>query len=163
MKVIFLDFDGVLNGDEYVRRCGRFGVILNPDKMELLKQLVDATDANIVLSTSWREHWDVAKENCDTIGEEINRIFRQYKMSIYDKVPHRTYGREKNIQSWLNAHPDVTAYVILDDQFLDGPGIRNHFIKTSNLRGGLSREDVCQAINILKGENHEECLLYRNK
>lgn len=154
MKVVFLDFDGVLNSDEYVRRCGRFGVILNPAKMDLLKELIDATDANIVLSTSWREHWGLTPEGCDAIGEEINRIFRQHALKIFDKVPHRTYGRVKNIQSWLQAHPEVTAYVVLDDQFLDGDQIRGHFVKTSNLRGGLSEEDVRRAIDILKGESH---------
>ena len=156
MKVVFLDFDGVLNGDEYVRRCGRFGVILNPEKMELLKQLVDKTDANIVLSTSWREHWDMAQEGCDAIGQEINRIFSQYRLQIYDKVPHRTYGREKNIRSWLQDHPEVSTYVVLDDQFLDGENIRGHFVKTSNLRGGLCAEDVLKAIDILKGDGHGE-------
>ena len=155
MKGNFLDFDGVLNSDEYVRRCGHFGVILNPEKMELLKHLVKETDACIVLSTSWREHWGLTKQTCDAIGEQIDRIFRQYALTIYDKVPHRTYGREKNIQSWLQAHPDVTTYVVLDDQFLDGKGIRGHFVKTSNLRGGLSEEDVRKAIDILKGESHE--------
>ena len=155
VKVIFLDFDGVLNSDEYVRRCGHFGVILNPDKMELLKQLVEETGANIVLSTSWREHWNVTEEGCDAIGDQINQIFRRHKMYIYDKVPHRTYGRKKNIQSWLQEHPDVTSYAVLDDQFLDGEGIRNHFVKISNLRGGLNEEDVRRAIDILKGENHE--------
>lgn len=156
MKVIFLDFDGVLNGDEYVRRCGRFGVILNPEKMDLLKKLVDKTAANIVLSTSWREHWNATREGCDAIGQEIDRIFAQYHLRIYDKVPHRIYGREKNIRSWLQSHPDVTAHVVLDDQFLDGENIRGHFVKTSNLRGGLSAEDVLKAIDILKGDGYGE-------
>lgn len=50
MKVIFLDFDGVMNtfNDK----------ILQDDKLALLAEIVDKTQAKIVLSTSWREHWE---------------------------------------------------------------------------------------------------------
>ena len=37
-KVIFLDFDGVLNTEKYVSACGYFGVIIDPARMVLLKQ-----------------------------------------------------------------------------------------------------------------------------
>lgn len=47
MKVIFLDFDGVIT-TEKSRWC------LDKDKMLLLKRIVDATGAKIVISSSWR-------------------------------------------------------------------------------------------------------------
>jgi len=151
LKVLFLDFDGVLNGDAYVRRQGRFGVILDPAKLELLKQIIDRTDAKIVLSTSWREHWDAMPEGCDSIGLEINRIFARYGLEIYDKIPHQSRGREENIRRWLGQYPAVTEYAVLDDQFLSADFLKNHFVLTSNLRGGLDETDVENAVSILKG------------
>lgn len=151
MKVLFLDFDGVLNGDAYVRRQGRCGVLLDPEKLALLKRIIDATDTKIVLSTSWREHWSPMREECDEIGEEINRIFRRHGMEIYDKTPNKTMGREKNMRRWLEDHPRVTHYAALDDQFLEADFLKDHFVLTSNLRGGLDEEDVQKAISILGG------------
>ena len=78
MKVIFLDFDGVLNSAKYLLGHGDCGVAIDPARMALLKQIVDATDAKIVLSTSWREHWSKDLMNCDGTGVLINRIFSKY-------------------------------------------------------------------------------------
>ena len=152
MKVIFLDFDDVLNGDAYVRRQGRFGVILDPEKLHLLKTIVAATGARIVLSTSWREHWSVVAEDCDNIGHDINRIFHEYGLSVFDKTPQLTNSRQDSILQWLNRHPQVDAFVVLDDQFLDAPFLREHFVRTSNYRGGLDQDDVENAIAILSKE-----------
>ena len=45
-RLIFLDIDGVIC-------CNNEGV-LEQSKLELLRQVVDATGAKIVLSTDWR-------------------------------------------------------------------------------------------------------------
>ncbi len=150
MKVVFLDFDGVLNSSAYVRRCGRCGVILQPEKLALLQKLIAATDAKIVLSTSWREHWSPVEEQCNALGQEINRAFRQYGLEIYDKIPHRVRGREKNMRSWLRDYLGVTHFVVLDDLLLGAPFLREHFVKTSDWLGGLCEEDVEKAIRILQ-------------
>lgn len=35
MKIVFLDFDGVLYSEKYIRECGYYGVIINPIKLQL--------------------------------------------------------------------------------------------------------------------------------
>ena len=58
MKVIFLDIDGVLNSIKFDRlrmRDGRSDFI-DESRLPLLKQIVDSTNAVIVLSTTWRVH-----------------------------------------------------------------------------------------------------------
>lgn len=154
MKVVFLDFDGVLNGDDYVRRQGRFGLILDPEKLALLKKLIYATDAKIVLSTSWREHWSSMEEQCDSIGLEMNRIFRSYQMEIYDKTPQLRFQREQAIYQWLQQYPQVENFVVLDDRFLSADFLKEHFVLTSNLRGGLDEDDIKKAIDILERSAH---------
>lgn len=47
MKIIFLDIDGVVS----THRCQWK---LDPEKMELIKRICDATDAKIVVTSSWR-------------------------------------------------------------------------------------------------------------
>ena len=59
MRIIFLDFDGVLNSVKYDReRDITINTNLDESRLPLLKQLVDVTQAKIVLSTSWRRHWN---------------------------------------------------------------------------------------------------------
>lgn len=151
MKVIFIDFDGVLNTEKYVRSCAEFGLIIDPSKMTLLKQITYATDARIVLSTSWREHWDEVPQNCDNIGIEINNIFEQHGLHIIAKTPILNRCREDEIAEWLKSNPQVVNFVILDDKFLDSELIRGHFVKTSGYSKGLDVDSIEKAIDILNG------------
>lgn len=148
MKVIFLDFDGVLNSEKYVRTCDEHGLIIDPSRMALLKQIVDATDAKIVLSTSWREHWNNNFKKADSIGKEIDNVFGSYELTVLDKTD--VYSRrETEIEAWLMMHPETESFVVLDDRLLDSPVLRGHFIKTSNYFDGLDETDVKKAIDIL--------------
>jgi hypothetical protein len=149
MKVIFLDFDGVLNSAKYLLGHGDCGVAIDPARMALLKQIVDATDAKIVLSTSWREHWSKDLMNCDSTGVLINRIFSKYGLHIFDKTPELHERREAEIKSWLDTHPEVENFVVLDDSLLSAGYLNGHFIKTSNYFDGLDETDVQKAIDIL--------------
>lgn len=151
MKVIFLDFDGVLNSKKYLRVCGEYGVIIDPSRMKLLKQIIEATSAKIVLSTSWREHWEREPQKCDGTGMKINEIFGEVGLEIFDKTPKSETGREEEIKAWLNNHPDVKNFVVLDDGFLAADFLCGHFIKTSNNFDGLDETDVPKAIEILNG------------
>ena len=84
MKIIFLDIDGVLNSVRY--DCQRTIDQGNIDetRLQLIKKLVDATEARIVLSSSWRKHWEKDISKCDTIGRDINEVFAKYQLAIYD-------------------------------------------------------------------------------
>lgn len=152
MKIIFLDFDGVLNSVKYLALCGEYGVVLNPAKMQLLKQIVDATDAKIVLSTSWREHWFQDPVLCTDTGRQINERFDAFGLKIYDKTPRIRLSREAEIRSWLLQHPEVRDFLVLDDMFLSADFLQGRFIRTSNYIDGLEQTDVQRAIAILNGK-----------
>lgn len=148
MKVIFLDFDGVLNSAKYLAACGEFGVVIDPARMVFLKRIVDATAAKIVLTTSWREYWSAGTE--DPTGKKIREIFRSYDLQIFDKTPMLHTRREEEIRAWLTGHPEVENFVVLDDRLLGGDFLSGHFVKTSNHFDGLDAEDAEKAISILK-------------
>lgn len=148
MKVVFLDFDGVLNTDSYIRSCGYDGLILDPSKMRLLKKIIESTDAKIVLTTSWKEHWEKDSTKCDASGKLMNTVFARYGLEIFDKIPHMK-EREDGIANWLDANPEAKNYVILDDFALEGNMISGHLVRTSAFRDGLEDEHMRQAIQIL--------------
>ncbi len=153
MKVLFLDFDGVLNCDRYVRDHGRTGVMLDPGRLALVKRIIDATGASIVLSTSWREYWSPIPEECHETGALINRLFREQGLTIYDKTPRLAARREQEIARWLADFPAVTRFAVLDDEQLDTTGfLQGHFVKTAYYGMGLSPENADEAIRILQAE-----------
>ena len=77
-KIIFLDIDGVLNSVKYDRERTEKDGNIDETRMVLLKELVDGTNAEIVLSSSWRKHWSIDDSDCDNIGRELNSTFDKY-------------------------------------------------------------------------------------
>ena len=61
-KIIFLDFDGVLNTEHYQNllyyqgKTGsdKYGTLFDPEAVEQLKRIIDATHAEIVIESSWK-------------------------------------------------------------------------------------------------------------
>ena len=151
MKVIFLDFDGVLNYEKYVRVHNNGGVIIDPDKMILLKQIIDNTGAKIVLSSSWREHWDKDEALCDNIGTQINEIFNNFNLEIFDKTPILHAKREEEIKLWLNENTQTKNFAVIDDRLMFDSVLDGHIVKTSNFYYGLEESDAEKCIEILNG------------
>ena len=153
IKVIFLDFDGVLNSKRYFETHPSFGLAIDSTRLDLLKKIVLATNAKIVLSTSWREHWNKKDALCDNVGREINRLFAGKRLTIFDKISGENKSRYEKIVDWLKTHPNVADFVVLDDAPFEKDILKDHFVLTSNLRDGLDEADVEKAIRILNGNN----------
>ena len=112
MKIIFLDFDGVLNTQDYRDTYGDIGAGIDKTRLSLIKKLVDATDAKIVLITSLREYWDKDPSKCDYYGTVINRVFAEYGLEVFDKTSVSDSGkREDEILEWI-----VKKDILLDLQ-----------------------------------------------
>lgn len=152
MKIIFLDIDGVLNGNLFVPKDDRAGVLIDDTRLDLIKHIVDATDAKIVLSSSWREHWEKNETECDDTGRKINEIFAAKGLSVFDKTSKYHNDRKQEIIDWLQEHPDVSDFVVIDDGFFEEEILKNHFVLTSKLRFGIDEDDVNKAISILNSK-----------
>ncbi len=151
-KVIFLDIDGVLNSDAYDRIRGKNQGNIDETRLPLLKRLIDETQALIILSSSWRKHWEKDIDICDNVGREIIDTFAKYQISIYDKtVCLASNDRAEEIRIWLSNHNDVKLYVIFDDiAFGWGADLQEHLIKTNPRIGlGLEERYIQKAIEIL--------------
>ena len=146
MKVIFLDFDGVLNNNSYfLNSKEKAPFFLQDEKMILLKQIVDSTNAKIVLSTSWREIWNSDLD----ISSKLKDYFYSFDLSVYDVTKNINYNRPLEISTWLKEN-NVSSYVILDD--IANPWYEhvNNVVVTNKEFNGLSQDDVNKAIDILK-------------
>ena len=149
MKFIFLDFDGVLNSQDYRDIHGSSGAGIDKSKLPLLKKLVDSTGAKIVLSTSLRTYWDKDPDKCDYYGKIINETFAKYGLEVYDKTPVlENERREDEILQWIVDNPGIKNYVVIDDGFLSGIHINKYFVQTSDSEG-LLEVHIEKAIKIL--------------
>jgi len=143
MKVIFLDFDGVITIPPKW--------YLQANLIKNVKKIVDATEAKIVVSSSWR--MDTVEETVDTIIGRTKRCPRNKMLywlidNIYD-VTHTYKGlRGQEIKDWLDEHDDVDNYVIIDDDndFYDEQ--LYHFVQT-NYEDGLTEVETKRAIKVL--------------
>ena len=151
MKIIFLDIDGVLNSIAFDRERTNEQGNIDETRLPLLKQILDETGAFIVLSSSWRKHWDKELGLCDNLGVEINSIFAKYNIAIYDKTPQlQSNDRAEEIRLWLSQNEMVKNFVILDDiAFGWGMDLQDHLVKTNCRIGrGLEERHVRSAIEL---------------
>ncbi len=56
--------------------------------------------------------------------------------------------RGHEIKAWLDLHPEVTHFAVLDDD-CDMDGVEDHHIKTSLRTGGLCREHIARTLSLL--------------
>ncbi len=145
MKAIFLDFDGVITIPPKW--------YLKADKIKWVKKIVDETGAKIVVSSSWR--METIEETIDKmIGRPKrcphNKMLNWFIDNLYDVTPWVGLGggRGGQIQKYLNEHPEVENYVIIDD---DGDMLDSqlyHFVQT-NFEDGITEIEVNRAIKVL--------------
>lgn len=166
MKVIFLDFDGVLNSQgsflyESDRRRKRHEIGLKGPVNQTLCNVCTANfqmildtyrDVKIVISSSWREMFDLEwlKEKLASYHIDSSRVI--------GKTPSDWGGnRGAEIRIWLNEHPEVIHYVVIDDsdwgiKDLHGEG---RFIKTT-WAAGLTFDKSEEAIDKLSSKNRRK-------
>lgn len=155
MKVLFLDVDGVLNTDgvlELSWMLGNKSNALCPHRIRLVSQIVQETDAEIVVSSDWR--LDEHKPALDILRAALC----MWALPIHSLTPDlSTAGyrpaRWQEIESWINCtDDDIDNFVILDDRYDAGmPKFENNFVRTTE-EEGLTETLAAKAIEILNAE-----------
>lgn len=156
MKVIFLDIDGVLNSRRYDARRDRDALTnIDETRLPLVRKIVDATGAKIVLSSSWRLDWEIDPALCREDGVYINEKFAKYGLKIYGKTPYLGIcaERREEVKKWIaDCTEELENFVIIDDYRFGWGELADNFVKTNpNFGLGLEEEHVQRAIEILNG------------
>lgn len=172
MNVVFLDVDGVLNHENFLRvldeqhrqlqhtrggkECDCYILENQIDKASIarLNRLLEATGAKVVISSSWRKLLD---------PPELERVLVKHGFAgeIIGETPDGpndpvfTAGgimidrihRGHEIAHWLSQHPEVERFVILDD-CSDMEHLKHRLVQT-DVDVGLTDEDVELAIRMM--------------
>lgn len=151
MKVIFLDFDGVIT-------TLKSNYNLDLEKMKMVKRICDETGAKIVVSSSWRYHTlEKTIEYITTIGcfRPIPFLMPELVVGVTPRFYFEDYNNKSiriprglEIDHYLRLHEEIENYVILDDDSDMLLSQKDNFIKTDTYEG-ISEADVEKSIRIL--------------
>lgn len=154
-KILFLDFDGVLNSQQFFQsdRWDKrddenflspewWAVNIDPLAIELLNQIVRRTSCVVVASTTWR--MSNTPEMLESILKSKGFIGR-----VVGKTPHRPSEPRRNEIIDVVRAIKPTAYAILDDD--DDAMVGGHFVRVDE-KTGLTPERVEAAVRILGGK-----------
>ena len=160
MRLLFLDVDYVLNKKNTNIFTPDGDCFVEDEKVELLKELIDKTNAKVVLSSTWREGWEDDKNNLDTKNRRdfilLKNKFLEYGIELYDYTSLPVINdRSFRILEYLNKYKeDISSILILDDIY-SMEVLNKYFLKTSILEG-LTSKHVKKGINILLKDDFQE-------
>ena len=145
MKLIFLDIDGVMNHRTHFERSRQHeGQEFSPLAVRNLREILKATGAKIILSSTWRK---------GLTAKGMKELFAWYDLDKYviGKTPvliDQIRGLE--IKKFIDEIPSLESFVILDDDG-DMGELMPFLVQTSNTHG-LSDDKRDVAVKILNGE-----------
>lgn len=157
MRFIFLDIDGVLNYQNCKFKTPSGYYFVDDEKIKLLKEIVEKTNAKIVLSSTWRDGWEDFNNGCNTINSRdfllLKEKLQEYGLELYDYTSLPIiYERGSKILEWIENHfDDVSSILILDDDAHIKP-LGKFLIRTSYL-SGLCEKHVRKGIEILEADD----------
>lgn len=152
LRVLFLDVDGVLNSNAYLAanpgafdRGGPEGYLSMFDDAACarLEVVTRVTGAKIVISSSWRFVHTLGQMRGYLAAKGVTAEVIDFTPIGYnpdlpgdDSFGTKMTCRGHEIAAWVDAHPELDAYAVVDDNS-DMDGVRDRFVQTTWERGLL--------------------------
>lgn len=160
-KVLFLDFDGVLNHRAHFARLppGRTASEVEHDDNSFdrvcvarLDTILERTGCSVIISSSWRHMYPLAK--LVTILRQHGFRYESRIIGVTPDFPDRDRGHE--IQASLDALAVVEVFAILDDDS-DMAHLKSFLVQTS-FDTGLQDVHVEAVVRMLnRGSSNVDC------
>ena len=158
MKVLFLDIDSVLNTSKTPTRQDAAGHLLamDPYKVFMVNNAVDKYGWQVVLSSDWRHmpDWEETMKANGLVFKFLGRTPNYGSLGLSEEEDAKAnvgrLCRGYEIKVWMDAHPEVEKYAILDDtdEFLTEQ--RGSFFQT-DYKVGLTEELMERVVKHLEG------------
>lgn len=159
MRVIMLDFDGVLNSVGsfiYNNRLYNAGLTTTPthesfdpiacSNLEYI--LEELPDVQVVVSSTWRKYKTLVAL------QEMFKTCQLLPKRMIGTTPETKEGyRGKEIEMYLKSHPEVTQFVIIDDD-ADMEPYMGRLVKTDG-RNGFAFTDAEKVIEMFGGSTEK--------
>ena len=160
MRILFLDIDGVLNTQKYLKEvwdkkkrdhvdlddldslANHKMLDIDMNKLKLLKEIVDECDLSVVITSSWKRLtvYPLVEKRLIELGIPVVGV-------TIDNMDNRGHGIKNYIKKY-----NIKEYIILDDDiFYDyDEEILKRLVKTSFYEDGLDEEKKEEAIRLIK-------------
>ena len=123
-------------------------------KVLRLRDIVERTGAQLVLSSTWRIADTPMNKICyDMLKAEFERVRCPVWVDCTPYFPGRK--RQVEIYSWLQQHAEVENFIILDDLEEELLWYKDHLVLTNKFVG-LNKERAELAISMLNKEKDDE-------
>lgn len=147
-RLIFLDFDGVLNDPYWLTKVWSLShkpnfFELDPLRVELLWQACCATNAALVLSSSWNAR------------DGVKEYFEKLNFKVVGQLGYFSH-RGEAIDKWIKDHcAEKSDYLILDDERSEYSEEQlKHLVQTSQGYQSWTKDNLDQAPKLV-GLNEE--------
>jgi hypothetical protein len=170
MKILFLDFDGVLNSWAYFKSRdpdadAGAGVAwalaqLDPVAVKRIDTVVEKTDCYIVISSTWRlgDTLSALRDFLGAKGLRSGRVvgktpngFLEPELRGFGEKLYRAHEIAHYLHERREAGRDVTRFAIVDDDVDAGIGYAPQFVQT-DIAVGITDADVEKLVAILNRE-----------
>ena len=112
---VFLDVDGVLNTRTTCERSPEGYKGIDDARVDILsKVLKKYGNADIVLSSDWKDLRQNSEDFC-----YLRSKLEKYGLRLSGKTEGRYSDRGLGIRKYVESHPEIEDYVILDDNEFD--------------------------------------------
>ena len=129
---VFLDIDGVLNSRTTCERTPDYHVGIDDLRVAVLAGAIKKYGpTEIVLSSDWKE----LRPEADDYVYLITKLTK-YGLELAGKTTDHYNNRGEGIQQYLESHPEIDEYVVLDDNefdFRDYPNIWERLLLTNGI------------------------------
>ncbi len=139
-KVLFLDFDDVLNTSDNLAR----GELFDSGRVDVFNTIADRVDFDIVVTSTWR---------LGATSEELEELLVDAGLHASGRVVGTTPALEgetrgAEIMAWMQQEPEkIFDFVILDDRS-DMGSCMSHLVRTDP-QYGLVQEQVGKVVAML--------------
>ncbi len=150
MKVVFLDIDGVINSHRTAIAFGGYPhtfdgyerAMFDEVALALIRGIVKQAGASVVLSSSWR------------LTHEFALVGKALDLPIIDRTPSLCAPRGVEISFWLDKHPEVENYAIVDDD-ADMLGDQQPFFVHTSGFDGFAWKDAVKLAELMGIDIHD--------
>ena len=159
-NIVFLDMDGVLCNPRACLAVGNVGGMysyLDPIACMLVKRLCMENNARIVISSSWRLHYDmyamqaILNANCPGLGYLMFLDMEMWRTININNCAMDKHGRGREIKDWIDKFSSkFNRFVILDDD-CDMEPLMDSFVQC-HAYDGIGFHHYNTADSILKGK-----------
>ncbi|MBQ9748032.1 MAG: hypothetical protein IJV98_04530 [Clostridia bacterium] len=145
MKVVFLDYDGVVNrrmwetvGGTWVCRYGypEDGAVNDRQAVQWVSEFCEKQGYHIVVTSTWRKYpgWD----DC------LRAAGLRESVRILGATGEKRASRGEEIDEYLRCRPEITRYLIFDDR--DDLGVHRKYLVKCDPAYGFGEKEYEKAI-----------------